>query len=190
MWSVEPGAVTGSEPVSVDEAKQQCRVDGAEHDDLLGRLIKVAREVVEKRTGHVLRAQTLVFNVDTFPRPLRLPRAPIHSIAGIVYTGADGIDVALDPASYVLRRPLGVPTLRLQGITAFPPVAVDGDVEIEALAGYADGECPETLRHAILMIVADLFKSAESSVEGVTSVSVAIPVGVESLLADERLSWL
>ena len=61
---------------------------------------------------------------------------------------------------------------------------------IEVEAGYANGEVPETLRHAILMIVADAFKNPESSVEGVTSQAVAVPVGVATLLADERLSWL
>ena len=190
MWTVEPGEVTGDEPVTLDEAKSQCRVDGNESDVLLERLIKVAREVVEKRTGRVLRAQKLTFSIDGFGRPLSLPRAPINAILSISYTDHTGAAAILGADRYALRRPLGVPTLRLLGSSPVPSVHRDGDVVIEVEAGYANGEVPETLRHAILMIVADVFKNPESSVEGVTSQAVAVPVGVATLLADERLSWL
>ena len=140
MWTVEPGEVTGDEPVTLDEAKSQCRVDGNESDVLLERLIKVAREVVEKRTGRVLRAQKLTFSIDGFGRPLSLPRAPINAILSISYTDHTGAAAILGADRYALRRPLGVPTLRLLGSSPVPSVHRDGDVVIEVEAGYANGE--------------------------------------------------
>jgi uncharacterized phiE125 gp8 family phage protein len=191
MWSVQTVTVTGAEPVTVAEAKQQCRVTSAAQDALLGRLVKVAREAFERRTGLLLRAQTVVLNIDAFSRELQLPHAPIRSVTGVFYTDAAGAEQALAEERYIFRRPLGVPTLKATSLGGgFPVVGADGVVEIEVEAGYEDGQVPETYRHAILMIVADLFKNPESTVEGLTSESIAMPVGVKSIIADARLRWL
>lgn len=56
-----------AEPVLIAEAKQYCRVDTTDDDDLIRSLIIAARRYVEKQTGLALKTQTWVAVLDRWP---------------------------------------------------------------------------------------------------------------------------
>lgn len=177
MYQVDVLAVTGVEPVTLAEIKDQLEIQSEDWDVRLGRLGRVAREVVEKRTGLLLRAQTIRMTFGGFAEPLRLPRAPIGAITAVGY----GADVVADSR---LITVLDQPQLRPALNASWP--LTDELVLIEATAGYAEGAVPETLRHAILLLVADWFRDPEN-----TALEVRHPIGIalDHLLVDHKLSW-
>lgn len=56
-----------SEPILIGEAKQYCRVDTTDEDDLIRALIVAARRHVEKETGLALKTQTWAAVYDRWP---------------------------------------------------------------------------------------------------------------------------
>jgi len=77
-----PTAVTvqpASEPVSLTEAKAQCRVDGSDSDTLLNNYILAARIFVEEYTGTKLVSQTVLMQGRNFCDLRSLPMAPVIS---------------------------------------------------------------------------------------------------------------
>lgn len=56
-----------AEPIQIGEAKQYCRVDQTDEDDLIRSLIVAARRYVEKETGLALRTQTWAAVYDRWP---------------------------------------------------------------------------------------------------------------------------
>ena len=172
MWSVRTVGVTGAEPVTLAEAKAQCRVDHTDDDTLITRLTKVAREMIEARTGVLTRAQTIEITYQGFSDPFCLPRAPISAVTSLTYG-----DVEIE--DFRFGAVLSVPLLR-PALLARWPVTLE-NVVILATGGYADGEVPERLRHAMLIQTADWYANRESGELSET---------VEDLICDFRLTWL
>src|SRR5689334_22352804 len=92
----------GSEPVTLQEAKDWCRGPTSADDTLITSLITVARRYVEKITSRALITQTWDYWLDCFPGSnwymlrtvmpalwdcweLRVPRPPLQSISSIKY---------------------------------------------------------------------------------------------------------
>lgn len=181
MWQVRTLEVAGQEPVTLDEAKEQCNVDSDDWDILLTRLISVARELVEDRTGQLLREQTIEIIYDGFSDPIRLPRSPLTAVSALTYGEAEAA-----VTGYRFATRLGIPTLR-PALNASWPYTVE-PIVITATGGYEPGEVPQRLRHAILLQVADWFRQRETFVD-----SGAMPApmnNVDALINDYRLSWL
>jgi len=90
-------------PVSVDEAKEQCRIVDSDttHDVLLTRLVKEATASIEIVTGAKLAPQTVRLELDTFPSGTGLDAGidlglyPATSITSIKYDDADGVEQTL-----------------------------------------------------------------------------------------------
>lgn len=61
-------AAPGDEPVSTKEAKEWARIEIAEDDQLVGGLVKAARQWIENRTGMQLVTSTWLATYDRFPR--------------------------------------------------------------------------------------------------------------------------
>ena len=76
-----------AEPLSVGEAKLHLRIDGADEDTLISRLIAAARRQVETAAGLVMITQSWSIFLDRWPGgrltadPLG-PPAPVVAIAG------------------------------------------------------------------------------------------------------------
>lgn len=96
-----------SEPVSLAEARLQCKVDSDDtsHDAALAGLITAAREFAEHFTGLALASRTLEAALDEFPRcagPIDLPLPPVTSITSIKYTDTAGAEQTLSAGAYAL----------------------------------------------------------------------------------------
>jgi uncharacterized phiE125 gp8 family phage protein len=166
------------EPVTLDEAKAQCRVLDTSEDARLEALITVAREEAERVTHRALCEQEWEVRFDRFPcdgKSLVLPLPPIREIT-IQYLDAAGVLQTWAPGDYVASQVFGqdeeVP-VDAQRASVIPapnktwPETQCGAVEavrVQILCGY--DEVPATAKQAILVMIEDLFYQRGSFVVG------------------------
>ncbi|MGV1013702.1 MAG: head-tail connector protein [Methyloceanibacter sp.] len=176
------------EPISLAEAKAHLRVDSDDEDMLIEQLIVTARMFIERALGLALITQTWSYFIDTWPRSftVALPLTPVQAVSAVKLHDAEGGTTTLDEVAYavdVLSQPArvvltgAVPTVTLRALNAF---------EVLLLAGYGDEkeEVPETLRHALVLLVAHWFERREPVVLGSTPQEV--PATVAGLLLPYR----
>lgn len=171
------------EPVSMELAKQHCRIAlTSEDEDLaLAQYIRAAREWVEKYTGHVLVRRSFSQHFDCFATFLELWRRPIASVEEVGYSDSDG--AAQVYADFVLkanRHPARIwPALN----GAWPSILSRDGVIVTYVAGYDEGETPEVLCQAILMLVAHWYNQREAATDLNFS---EVPFGVKTLCDQYR----
>jgi uncharacterized phiE125 gp8 family phage protein len=69
-----------SEPVSLTEAKQYCRVTNITEDDLIELMIKAARETIEVATGLSLVSKSMVVYFNNIDGNFEVPFGPINNV--------------------------------------------------------------------------------------------------------------
>lgn len=167
-----PPSIELIEPVSVELARKQCRLDDDEEDDLIAQKISAAREWVEDYTGRVVAQQTLVAHFRSWGRYLEIPRRPVISVDAIVYNGDP------DDGSYIDGRfALGPYPLRIMaGDSGFPALRTGGAITVAYTAGYDAGEVPKVMIEAILVLVGGMMTDREGGYD-------------KAVAAAERLLW-
>jgi uncharacterized phiE125 gp8 family phage protein len=148
------------EPVSLGEAKDHCRVDGADVDALIAGHIIAARQHCEEYTGRAFVSRTYDLTIDwDWPKDehgprIELPRPPAISLGSVGYVDSLGASQSLGVNDYELSQ---LDTLWLvvprYGVT-WPPVRFQRKaITVRFVAGYGSqmGDVPEPIRHAILM---------------------------------------
>ncbi|MCK4385369.1 MAG: phage head-tail connector protein [candidate division Zixibacteria bacterium] len=71
------------EPVTLTEAKNQLRVDGAEDNALITALITTARQLAERDTKRAFITQTWKMYLDSVPEEIEIPKPPLQSVESI-----------------------------------------------------------------------------------------------------------
>ena len=172
------------EPVSLAEAKEYLRVDGAESDGAIERLVAAARTCIEGMTRRALVLQTWRY---LMPAPkagrLRIPGTPLRRILAVRLFGPRGGVTTLEAEDYVVS--LGEPaTIHLRRGHA----DVTG-AEVDAEIGYgpAAGDVPADLRQAVLQLVAHWFERREPVTSGTLS---SVPMTVTATTAPYRVVGL
>lgn len=159
------------EPVTLAEAKAQCRVDAdiTADDALITALIVAAREQAERATGRAFVTQIWRQTLDAFPAwKLELQRPPLLSVSSIEYIDADGATQTLAPSEY------RVITDRLIGFAApvhggeWPAArATENAVTATFVAGYGTREAvPQAIKQWIMLAVAGWYGQRESIAAG------------------------
>ena len=170
----------GAEPVTLAEAKAELRVDHGSEDDLIGGLIRAAREEVEQTTELAMIEQGWRLAIDRMPGNCRvlLRRGPVRAISAY---GRDGEAALLEPSDYQLD-PLSRPA-RLHFEVAPGDLRIFNGIEIDFTAGYGEAatDVPDLLKRAVLMLVAHWFEFRASF--GQSQQPVSIPEGYRRLLA-------
>lgn len=174
--------ITGptSEPVSIAEVRQHCRIDATDDDAGIARRILAARTYVEQITGRALMTQTLEMLLEEFPEDdIHLPRSPAASITWVKYTDPAGVVQTMSASDYVLDNSC-VPSEVYPAYGKFwpPTLEMPGSVQIRYVAG--EEQAPEPIRQAILLLVA-AWDENRSGFD-------AVP-GVDALLAPYQASW-
>lgn len=175
--------ITGptSEPVSIAEVRQHCRIDATDDDAGIARRILAARTYVEQVTERAIPVQTLEITMDDFPvGTIELPRAPVASVTSIKYTDANGAQQTVSASDYVLDSSTVLPRVALAFGKSWPATQqTAGNVIIRFVAG--EDQAPEPIRQAILVLVAawDENRAAFDPIPG-----------VDALLAPYRACWL
>ncbi len=145
------------EPITLAEARAQCRIDGTEEDALLSIYIGDARSRAENETGRRLITQTWRQTLDEFPAvgDIRLEVPKPQSISQVQYLDANGVWQTLPPSEYVLDAATGpAGWLYPADGTSWPTTkALANAVRIDIVAGYgtAPSDVPDGIRHWMLL---------------------------------------
>lgn len=157
-----PSSVTLVEPVTIEQARAQCRIDEDVDDDLLQQKLITAREWVEDYSGFVVAQRTLVEHFAGWGKFLQITKKPIVSVDAITYTGLDA-DQLYTGAAFTL----GLPTLRIYPSAAGAPrLRAGGAVWVAYTVGYAPTEVPRKFIEAILVLAAGMFDQREGAYAG------------------------
>lgn len=183
------------EPVSLDEAKAQLRVesDNYKDDDSIAFFIAAARTRVEALTGRALVNQTWDLYADAVPRrggALELAKGTVQSVASVKYIDTDGVQQTLDPAKYV------VDTARIPGriLPAYGeewPATREqvNAVVVRFVAGYGiPYDVPHDLKQAIRLLASHWFENREMVVASNIIIS-PIPETLQAIISPYRLEW-
>ncbi len=173
------------EPVTLVQAKAQCRVDGTADDTFIGELIEDARDMVEDYLGQALLSQTWKLYLDWFPDwEICVPRPPLISVSSIAYVDSDGVSQTLSALLYQVdakSRPGRI--WPAYGETW--PVAREqlNAVTITYVAGYGTtaATVPQKIRRAVLLTVGDWYENREQIITG--TIVAELPTGAERLLS-------
>ena len=177
------------QPVSLEEVYAHVRVADRSADTLalLNRLIDTAARLAEEITRRALLTQTWQLKLDAFPpSEILLPRPPLQSVTAIQYVDTSGetqtlgaevytVDTAHDPGRVLLAASQTWPAIRGE----------PNDVTITYVAGWtAAASVPQTIRHAILMLVHHWYDFPTEVITG--TIVNRVPWAAENLLLMER----
>lgn len=165
-----------SEPVSIVEARSQCRVDGSDSDSDLTLYISAARTFVEEYTGTKLVSQTVLMQGWDFSDLWSLPIAPIITLSSVKYLDTDGVEQTLSSSVYEMVNTGLEPHIRLKINQSWPSIRCASDaVRVTAIVGYAS--LPAPIKSAMLLIISSWFDSRDVG---------PVPDGAISLLSNYR----
>lgn len=162
-----------AEPVTLDEAKAQCRVEDTASDTLLTGLIAAAREMAEQETGRALMTQTWELALDAFPAgEIDLVKVPVQSITSVKYLDGNGAEQTIANANYTLDS-YGIGHWLLPAYDYDWPATLDSAnaVKVRFVCGYADAaSVPPGVKLWMKAQIAHWFANRESvNVGNITS---------------------
>ena len=186
------------EPISLDEAKRHLRIeiDETNHDDYLQDLIVVARNQVEMITWRKLITQTWYAYLQDWPcswpsaEYIELPFGNLQSVTAIKYTDSDGDESTWDSTEYIVGTDYQKGRVTLADGYTWPNETLypSNPIEVEFLCGYGLAvSVPSQIKHAMKMIMSELFENREISIIGTIYKEMEI---VNNLLSDFRLNEL
>lgn len=170
------------EPVTTALLRDFLRLPPDQEEDLLTRLIRTAREVIEAHCNLVMLPQRWHLKLANWPQSGRIAlyKAPVISIDKVQGFSADGsavlfgddgwrLDEESRPQRLYLRKP--------------PHITIAKGLEIELTAGLGQepSALPEALRHACVMLAAHLYDNRNSADTGASMIS--LPDMVAQLVA-------
>ena len=183
------------EPVSLALARKQCKVDATgsppahEDDDLIQLFVSAAREWCEVYLGRIVAPTTVEITLDEFPSDeITLESGPVLGVVGITYLDEDSVSQTVDPLTYTLDTADPVAVIRLNTDEEWPTSdASANNIRVQYLVGYSipgdspqDAPLPQSIRAAILLVTAHLYRNRESTADKVLQ---EIPMGARFLLS-------
>ena len=179
-----------AEPVTLAQVKAHLRISHGSEDDLIAELIRVAREEVERSTGLALIDQSWRLVLDRLPRhaTVNLFRHPVRAIISVTVYGADG-EAVLVPGSDYQLDPLSRPARLHFEKAPEAPHRMNG-IEIDFSAGFGEAgtDVPDTLKRALILLVAHWYEFRAQIDPGDQPVSY--PAAYERLIAPYKLRRL
>lgn len=177
-----------SEPVTVDEVKQQISLPSSvtDYDTRIGNLIEAARHAVELATGLQIITATWDLYLDAWPdeQYILLPKSPATSVTSIVYLDNDGASQTWTSTNYILSTSRQPARVQLAYQAVWPSARYVADsIRVRFVAGYASASAvPELVKSAILMLCDDWFNNRSGEGElspAFKHICTAIGVGEE-----------
>lgn len=176
-------AAPAAEPVMLADAQAQCGIlPGETHfDTLLNRLIKAARAHAEEYCNARWAEQTISSQCDSFADFARLSEGPLKSVTTIEYVDASGAAQVLDDAVYQEQKDGLEPSISIKSGQMWPRIRFGSRITLTAAYG---GTVPESVQHAMLMLIGHWFVNRDAVVTG--TIATTIPTGVDALLSNHR----
>lgn len=180
MQRIGSVAVTGTEPITLIQAKAHLRVTNANDDAYIGSLISASRGLFERICRRSIVQQTFKVTLDQFPegawpwwdgvrdgalvsyqgRFLPIPRPPLVSVQNVTTYDLNNGATVMDPTGYFVdvSDPDQYGRICLNVGTIWPVnLRQMAAVEVAVTAGYA--QIPPEIVQATLMMVAFLYTS-------------------------------
>lgn len=161
-----------TEPFTLAEAKRQLNIEHDDDDILITRLISVVRQHIENETSRSIVRQEHRLYIDEFEEVF-LPFGPVKSISQVQYIDSNGATQTLASSVYALDSKED--RLMLSYDQSWPDTrAQRSAIWIDYWAGYFNDstspvsileDVPDDLRHAMLMLLSDLYMSRESQTD-------------------------
>jgi len=178
-------------PISLAEAKTQMRVESSDDDSIIQRLIDAAVAFVDVQgaLGKAMITQTWGQWLSPNPSTVYLSLGPVQSVSAIKYYDVDG---ALQTATLADFNVFGTPnriSVSPKSGKAWPVTQTRDDaIKIEYVIGYGStsASVPETVRHALMMLVAHWYDNRETSTE---KQMYDLPYGFTDMIGIERNSF-
>lgn len=182
-----------AEPITTAEAKTHLRVDNSDDDTYIGTLITAARRWVENTCGLALVNTTYDGAIDAFPHvdgAIVFPKYPLSSVTSVTYYDDDlSTSTVFSSSNYqvdTFKRP---PRIVLKNGASWPSdsLRLSSGVVVRFVAGYgaSGSNVPEDIKHAIKLLVGQLYANREPEVTGATIAPIAFTL--DALLAPHRL---
>lgn len=154
------------EPITLAEARAQCRVDGTEEDTLLAIYISAARASCEGLTQRPLITRTYEQTLDAFPaEEIALRVASVQSIASVKYTDTAGAEQTINSTAYTLDGTNSLQPWLLPAVGSVWPDTEEtiNAVRVRFVAGFGAtaADMPADVRVWLLMTVALMFNNRE-----------------------------
>lgn len=177
--------------VSLADVKKHLRVEHVDDDAYIETLVAVATAWLDGYSGVLGRAlinQTWRVNLSCWPAcKIRLPLAPVSTIASIKYFDTANVQQTLLGANYSLHEDALSSFVEWASTASLPSLYERLDaIAVEFVAGYgADATTvPSAIRHAALMLVGHLYENRETTIVGTNAQE--LPFAVSTLIAPFR----
>jgi len=170
-----------TEPLTVEEAKAQCRIDFDDYSQnlRLGIYIAAARDYIEWRVGMTIHEKTLEWALNYWPYsglqnayggiPLVLPRAtPLIDVLSVKYVDSGGTEHTWDPSQYVLdtRTQPGALApaygVAYPSFIAYPSMAIRVQYRAGIEIASPITDTPNEIKYPMLLLVAAMNENAEA----------------------------
>lgn len=163
-----------TEPVTLAEAKEHCRVDIDTDDTLISALISAARSAAESYCNRSFALAEFAIMADEFPADgAGLENLPdCASLVSWAYLAADGTDATMSSSDLTIDTVRNV--IRMTDATVAWPIG-GSRLQVNVTAGPDCGASPAVLPDAavlaaIKLIIGDLYENREAQVVGATIV--------------------
>ena len=155
---IKSGGGPTSEPITVQDVKDQSRIDPDDENPLFADYIVAARQFVENELDRTLLTTTYEGRMDGFPGGgvIEFPRPPLVTVTFIKYVDIAGVLQTVTSTDYVvdLFRPIG--RVWPEYLKYWPAARGDRNcVQLEWVAGWATAaDIPSAIRNGIKMLCA------------------------------------
>lgn len=174
LVTVTPSSVL---PISIEEARLQCRVTDSTHDERLRMYIENAAAYVEALTGARLTQQTLRLDLDDFPGygdSIDLGVYPVTAVTSVKYYDTDNTQITYNAGSPLdYWESLSGHYPKIYPVSGWAATRERPDaVQITMTAGFTTLQSPDLapmphdIRHALLVLVSEYFNNSALSVTG------------------------
>ena len=176
-------------PLSLEEAKEHCRISGPDHDATIQALIGAAVSHMDGYNGVLGKCLMLQEWQQEFDRWQDFPLClgPVRDLVSIDYLDGSGQAQSVDlSAVRIERRVLGT-MAALKGGYSWPGDADfdEGLITVKWSAGYASAaDVPPAIKHALKLLIGHWFENREAVIVGTTNAS--LQMAVDNLIAPYR----
>lgn len=149
-------------PVSLSEAKVQCKVESADtaEDAFILECIEAATNLIESEKDCQLMAATWDAFFDCWGDVTKIRKQPVQSVASIKYFDSDGVEQTLATSNYSVDTKSNFARIGFKD-TFNPPTLESGRlnaITVRFVAGYADSDSvPSRIKQKILVLVRNFF---------------------------------
>jgi uncharacterized phiE125 gp8 family phage protein len=181
--------ITGplTEPLSLAEAKLQCKVEHDDEDTLIQGVITSARLQAEHLTGRPFITQTWEVVLDAFPcGAIALIKANVLSIVSVTYLDLEGDSQTLAPTAYTLDAEDTTDCWLHPARDTTWPSTIDtaNAVRVRFTCGYGSAaDVPEVVRTWMKLMVSHYYNNREAVAQN----NLAALPGVERILDSIRI---